>query len=317
MQLTELLDLHEASATTGEGIPCRDNDAELWFADTPEGVEFAKALCGTCPARLGLPLGCPPPARAVGRLGRRALRPGRDRRPQAPPWPTPQDRGRRVAPSHADRPHGRHRTAPPMNQTFKETTMYTQRMHADPSHHAPATRPRDAAPGAGRGGARADAGHHPRHRAMRPALDERTAPDPASGAVLVPPRPPPVPAPGAAARGARLLACRRGDRAGYPEAMVSLTIAQDPAADRVLSEDPFALLVGMLLDQQFPMERAFAGPAKVLERFGTLDPGAVADGRPRGLRRPVRHPAGRPPLRPLDGRADPGAGRRRARRLRR
>jgi hypothetical protein len=31
--------------------------------------------------------------------------------------------------------------------------------------------------------------------------------------------------------------------------MVSLTIAQDPAADRVLSEDPFGLLVGMLLDQ--------------------------------------------------------------------
>ena len=50
--------------------------------------------------------------------------------------------------------------------------------------------------------------------------------------------------------------------------MASLRIAQDPAADRVLSEDPFALLVGMLLDQQFPMERAFAGPAKVLERFG-------------------------------------------------
>ncbi len=51
MQLTELLDLHEASATTGEGIPCRENDAEMWFADTPEGVEFAKSLCGTCPAR--------------------------------------------------------------------------------------------------------------------------------------------------------------------------------------------------------------------------------------------------------------------------
>ncbi len=58
--------------------------------------------------------------------------------------------------------------------------------------------------------------------------------------------------------------------------MAPLTIAQDPAADRVLSEDPFALLVGMLLDQQFPMERAFAGPAKVLDRFGTLDPAAVA-----------------------------------------
>jgi uncharacterized HhH-GPD family protein len=62
--------------------------------------------------------------------------------------------------------------------------------------------------------------------------------------------------------------------------MVSLTIAQDPAADRVLSEDPFGLLVGMLLDQQFPMERAFAGPAKVLERFGTLDPRVVAEADP-------------------------------------
>jgi uncharacterized HhH-GPD family protein len=58
--------------------------------------------------------------------------------------------------------------------------------------------------------------------------------------------------------------------------MVTLTIAQDPTADRVLSQDPFALLTGMLLDQQFPMERAFAGPAKVLDRFGTLDPGAIA-----------------------------------------
>ena len=62
--------------------------------------------------------------------------------------------------------------------------------------------------------------------------------------------------------------------------MVTLTIAQDPTADRVLSDDPFALLVGMLLDQQFPMERAFAGPAKVLERFGTLDPAAVAQADP-------------------------------------
>ncbi len=58
--------------------------------------------------------------------------------------------------------------------------------------------------------------------------------------------------------------------------MAMLTIAQDPEADRVLSEDRFALLVGMLLDQQFPMERAFAGPAKVLDRFGTLDPAAIA-----------------------------------------
>ena len=57
---------------------------------------------------------------------------------------------------------------------------------------------------------------------------------------------------------------------------MALHIAQDPAADKVLSEDTFALLMGMLLDQQFPMERAFAGPAKVLERFGSLDPAAIA-----------------------------------------
>ena len=51
MMLTQLLDLHEASDALGEGIPCRDNVAVMWFADTPDVVEFAKALCGTCPAR--------------------------------------------------------------------------------------------------------------------------------------------------------------------------------------------------------------------------------------------------------------------------
>jgi len=61
---------------------------------------------------------------------------------------------------------------------------------------------------------------------------------------------------------------------------VGYRIAQDPAADAVLDASPFALLMGMMLDQQFPMERAFAGPAKVLDRFGTLDPAAVADADP-------------------------------------
>lgn len=55
-----------------------------------------------------------------------------------------------------------------------------------------------------------------------------------------------------------------------------VTIAQDAAADQVLTDDPFALIVGMLLDQQYPMEHAFRGPAKILDRFGTLDPGAIA-----------------------------------------
>ncbi|MEX0427775.1 HhH-GPD-type base excision DNA repair protein [Nocardioides sp. DS6] len=61
---------------------------------------------------------------------------------------------------------------------------------------------------------------------------------------------------------------------------MTLQIAQDPAADKVLSEDAFALLVGMLLDQQYAMEHAFRGPAKVLERFGTLDPAAIAAAEP-------------------------------------
>lgn len=55
-----------------------------------------------------------------------------------------------------------------------------------------------------------------------------------------------------------------------------LHLTQDEAADEVLSTNGFALLAGMLLDQQFPMERAFAGPAKILDRFGTLDPAVIA-----------------------------------------
>jgi len=62
--------------------------------------------------------------------------------------------------------------------------------------------------------------------------------------------------------------------------MPKIQIAQDPAADEVLSESSFALLVGMLLDQQYPMEHAFRGPAKILERFGSLDPRVIADADP-------------------------------------
>ena len=57
---------------------------------------------------------------------------------------------------------------------------------------------------------------------------------------------------------------------------MALHITGDPAADEVLSDDPFALLVGMMLDQQYPMEHAFRGPAKLLDRFGTLDPARIA-----------------------------------------
>src|SRR5688572_21363828 len=57
---------------------------------------------------------------------------------------------------------------------------------------------------------------------------------------------------------------------------MAIRIAQDAHADQVLSESSFALLTGMLLDQQYPMEHAFRGPAKILDRFGSLDPATVA-----------------------------------------
>lgn len=61
---------------------------------------------------------------------------------------------------------------------------------------------------------------------------------------------------------------------------MAIHITGDEQSDQVLTDSPFALLCGMLLDQQFPMERAFAGPAKVLERFGSLEPAEIAAAEP-------------------------------------
>lgn len=51
-------------------------------------------------------------------------------------------------------------------------------------------------------------------------------------------------------------------------ATVRLHLTGDPAADRLLATDPFALLVGMVLDQQIPLERAFSAPAALAARLG-------------------------------------------------
>jgi uncharacterized HhH-GPD family protein len=61
---------------------------------------------------------------------------------------------------------------------------------------------------------------------------------------------------------------------------MAIHITGDVAADQVLTDSPFALVVGMMLDQQYPMEHAFRGPAKVLDRFGSIEPGAIADADP-------------------------------------
>jgi uncharacterized HhH-GPD family protein len=55
-----------------------------------------------------------------------------------------------------------------------------------------------------------------------------------------------------------------------------LHITGDPDADALLSTDPLALLIGMLLDQQVPMETAFAGPAKLRDRLGRFDAATIA-----------------------------------------
>ena len=59
--------------------------------------------------------------------------------------------------------------------------------------------------------------------------------------------------------------------------MAKLQLVQDPAADALLESNPFALLVGMLLDQQYPMEHAFAGPKKIADRIGGVDAREIAD----------------------------------------
>ncbi len=61
------------------------------------------------------------------------------------------------------------------------------------------------------------------------------------------------------------------------EQPVSLPITGDPADDQLLVEDPLALMLGMLLDQQVPMEWAFRSPARLRERLGgRLDAAEIA-----------------------------------------
>ncbi len=56
----------------------------------------------------------------------------------------------------------------------------------------------------------------------------------------------------------------------------TLYITGDKAADKLLNTNANALLLGMLLDQQVPMEWAFQGPATLKARLGHLDPKKIA-----------------------------------------
>ena len=58
---------------------------------------------------------------------------------------------------------------------------------------------------------------------------------------------------------------------------MQLRLSQDPAADALISSDDFALLVGMVLDQQVPLEWAFAAPLELKRRLGrAFDPAGLA-----------------------------------------
>ena len=60
-------------------------------------------------------------------------------------------------------------------------------------------------------------------------------------------------------------------------------VTGDAEADQLLVDEPLALVIGMLLDQQVPMEWAFKGPATLKARLGTLDAHAIAAMTPEAL----------------------------------
>jgi len=71
---------------------------------------------------------------------------------------------------------------------------------------------------------------------------------------------------------------------------MSLHITADAAADDLLTRDPLALLIGMLLDQQVAMETAFSGPLKIQERVGQVDAATLAAYDPEALVEAFREP---------------------------
>ena len=57
-------------------------------------------------------------------------------------------------------------------------------------------------------------------------------------------------------------------------------LSQQPAADALLDRDPLALVIGMVLDQQIPLEKAFSSPYVLAERLGHVPDAAEIAGMP-------------------------------------
>jgi uncharacterized HhH-GPD family protein len=78
---------------------------------------------------------------------------------------------------------------------------------------------------------------------------------------------------------------------GFPFAEVdSLPFTSDAEADRLLVQEPLALLMGFLLDQQVPLQRAFAAPKELRQRVGSLDPVVLLQLPPGALEEAFRRP---------------------------
>src|SRR6186713_578918 len=61
-----------------------------------------------------------------------------------------------------------------------------------------------------------------------------------------------------------------------PKSTPLLPFTGNDEADRLLEDDPNALLYGFVLDQQVPLQKAFSGPYELRRRIGTLDPRRIA-----------------------------------------
>jgi uncharacterized HhH-GPD family protein len=71
----------------------------------------------------------------------------------------------------------------------------------------------------------------------------------------------------------------------------TLPVTGDPEADKLLVDDPLALMIGMLLDQQVPMEWAFSGPLRLKQRLGgRLDAAEIAALDPAALEHAFKGP---------------------------
>jgi uncharacterized HhH-GPD family protein len=62
----------------------------------------------------------------------------------------------------------------------------------------------------------------------------------------------------------------------------------DEEADRLLADNPLALVIGFALDQQVPLQRAFSSPLELKRRIGTLDAAAIASMDPAALEQAFR-----------------------------